>query len=92
VKGALPLSVRQFTCDFCGLNIDRDLNAARNLAHLGEVADSAPETQNARGGDIRPGNRQAGPGEAGTEQPIVASGSEPNARALAFNTASFGPK
>jgi putative transposase len=92
VKGALPLSVRQFSCDFCGLNIDRDLNAARNLVHLGEVADSAPETQNACGGDIRPGNRQAGPGEAGTEQPIVASGSEPNARALAFNTASLGPK
>ncbi len=28
----LPLNVRVFRCDHCGLEIDRDLNAARNLA------------------------------------------------------------
>ncbi|MGN8820293.1 hypothetical protein ACTNC1_05310, partial [Atopobiaceae bacterium HCP3S3_A4] len=34
----------------CGLVIDRDLNAAINIM----VAGSAPETLNARGGDVRP--------------------------------------
>jgi putative transposase len=33
VKEAMPLSVRIFECD-CGLTIDRDLNAAINLAAL----------------------------------------------------------
>lgn len=33
IKGSLPLSVRVFECD-CGLVIDRDLNAALNLAAL----------------------------------------------------------
>jgi putative transposase len=33
VKGALPLSVRIFEC-VCGLKIDRDINAALNLAAL----------------------------------------------------------
>jgi putative transposase len=91
IKGSLPLALRVFECDACGLLIDRDLNAARNLAGWSEVAGSAPETQNACGGNVRPGIRRADPVEAGTEQPIVASGSEPNAPALAFKTA-FGPK
>ncbi|MFH8382628.1 zinc ribbon domain-containing protein [Kitasatospora sp. NPDC018058] len=34
VKAKLPLHVRVFTCDACGLVIDRDENAARNLADL----------------------------------------------------------
>lgn len=33
-KDALPLSVRTFVCDDCGMVLDRDLNAARNLAAL----------------------------------------------------------
>ena len=48
VKAKLSLSERVFHCDACGLSIDRDLNAAINI----NVAGSAPETQNARGGDI----------------------------------------
>ena len=32
VKKAMPLSERTFVCENCGLNIDRDLNAALNLA------------------------------------------------------------
>jgi putative transposase len=79
IKARLPLSKRQFTCECCGLDVDRDLNAAKNLARLSEVAGSAPETQNACGGDVRPGSSLAGPDEAGTEQPAVASGSEPSA-------------
>lgn len=55
VKAKLSLSERIFTCDACGLVIDRDLNAARNLARLGlaengTVAASGAETLNARGG------------------------------------------
>ncbi|WP_369243693.1 IS607 family element RNA-guided endonuclease TnpB [Streptomyces sp. R41] len=34
VKAKLPLHVRVFSCDACGLVIDRDENAARNLADL----------------------------------------------------------
>lgn len=48
VKAKLSLSERVYRCDACGLSIDRDLNAAINI----KVAGSAPETQNARGGDI----------------------------------------
>jgi putative transposase len=82
VKAKLPLSERTYRCEHCGLVLDRDLNAARNLAalvHTGAqaVAGSGPETQNARGADVRPRlagqtavNREAGtgrcPGQTGT--------------------------
>jgi putative transposase len=54
VKATLPLGVRSFGCEGCGLVMDRDLNAARNLARLAEaelglVAASSAETQNACG-------------------------------------------
>jgi IS605 OrfB family transposase len=57
VKAKLPLSERVFACDACGLIINRDLNAAQNLAALvnGMVAGSGSETLNARGGDVSPG-------------------------------------
>jgi putative transposase len=46
VKAKLPLSARVFCCEACGLRIDRDLNAACNLAALVNdvVARSGPET------------------------------------------------
>ena len=58
VAAALPLGVRSFACATCGLALDRDLNAARNLARLGRaeaptgtigelVAASSAETKNA---------------------------------------------
>jgi putative transposase len=34
VKAKLPLSERTYRCDNCGLVLDRDANAARNLLHL----------------------------------------------------------
>jgi putative transposase len=40
VKAKLPLHVRTYACDACGLVIDRDDNAARNLAAL--AATTAP--------------------------------------------------
>lgn len=49
VKAKLPLRARVYHCEHCGLRIDRDLNAARNLATLAEtmVAGSGTETLNA---------------------------------------------
>ncbi|MFI0960747.1 RNA-guided endonuclease InsQ/TnpB family protein [Streptomyces sp. NPDC021080] len=38
VKAKLPLHVRTYACDACGLVIDRDTNAARNLAALAAAA------------------------------------------------------
>jgi putative transposase len=38
VRADLPLGVRVFACSACGLMVDRDLNAARNLARLADTA------------------------------------------------------
>ena len=72
-KAKLPLAERTYRCECCGLVVDRDLNAARNLAQLVvAVAGSGPETQSARGADVRPGqaglsavNREAGTSPSG---------------------------
>ena len=67
VKAKLSLSERTFNCDACGLSLDRDLNAAINIC----VAGSAPETLNARGGDVRRSDLVSGDadlGEARTKQ------------------------
>ena len=58
VKALLPRWARVFRCEACGVVMDRDLNAAKNLAALAaqgpHVAGSGPETRNARGRDVRP--------------------------------------
>ena len=36
VKAKLTLAERTFTCEVCRMRIDRDLNAARNLAKLAQ--------------------------------------------------------
>ena len=67
VKAKLSLAERTFNCDACGLSLDRDLNAAINI----KVAGSAPETLNARGGDVRRSDLVSGnadPGEARTKR------------------------
>jgi IS605 OrfB family transposase len=52
VKAKLTLAERSFICEACGLRIDRDLNAACNLANLVQhVARSGWETVNACGAD-----------------------------------------
>ena len=68
VKAKLSLSERTFNCDACGTSMDRDLNAAINIC----VAGSAPETLNARGGDVRRNQHTVGnadPCEARTKRP-----------------------
>ena len=52
VKAKLSLAERVYTCDGCGLVMDRDLNAAINI----KVAGSAPETQNAHGETVKRGD------------------------------------
>jgi putative transposase len=77
VKAKLLLSERSYVCMACGMVMDRDVNAAKNLAALGEamVAGSGPETVNGRGGrgDLAlPVKRQPGTAQAdntGTVQP-----------------------
>ncbi|MGH3154668.1 MAG: IS607 family element RNA-guided endonuclease TnpB [Streptosporangiaceae bacterium] len=50
-KPSLTLAERVFTCRACGLVLDRDHNAARNLLNL---AASGAESLNACGGRLRP--------------------------------------
>jgi putative transposase len=71
-KAKLPPSERTFRCEYCGLELDRDENAARNLAALAAVvAASGAETENARSRtQVRPGSpgrvvdREAGRAQA----------------------------
>ena len=68
VKAKLSLAERTYRCEHCGLTMDRDLNAAINI----RVAGSAPETINARGGDISRADTASGnadPSETRTKQP-----------------------
>ncbi|MBT2505923.1 IS607 family element transposase accessory protein TnpB [Streptomyces sp. ISL-98] len=81
VKAKLPLHVRVFACDACPLVMDRDENAARNLAALaatcmtgtGVAADQGARAPIPRGADqrnraTRP-SRKAGTGRPGGEIP-----------------------
>lgn len=74
VKPKLALSERTYTCESCGLILDRDLNAALNLAQLVErtVAGSGPETINGRGADRKTRPGLAGGCEASTPRPALA--------------------
>jgi putative transposase len=83
VKAKLPLSERTFRCERCGLVLDRDINAARNLATLTAVAASGAETKNARSPtQIRPAtgghgvDREAGIALAACETGIASEQSE----------------
>jgi putative transposase len=80
MRDNLRLDERIFVCTGCGMSLDRDLNAARNLVWWAEtsgkqVAASAAETENARGGDVRPGNGQADLDETRTETVSEPAGS-----------------
>ena len=59
VKAKLPLSERLFVCD-CGAVLDRDLNAAINLARLG--VDGAEWLLRSGGANVRPAGSPVGSG------------------------------
>jgi putative transposase len=68
VKAKLTLSTRTYACEFCGQQVDRDLNAATNLARQGLAGTSSVT---GRRGEVRPKHQKyaakAHPGEASTE-------------------------
>ena len=70
VKAKLSLDERVFHCEACGLTIDRDVNAAINLARQGLAGTSSVT---GRGGEVRPSQQklagEAHPDEASTETP-----------------------
>ena len=69
VKPKLPLAVREYRCDTCGLVIDRDCNAAANLARVG--VDPAWETSGwvpAGGKQQATPTRAASPGQGSRHQ------------------------
>jgi putative transposase len=74
VKVKLPLEIRTYHCEACGLALDRDLNAAINLARWTSNSTSAG-TRSAAGrrGEVRPRRQKfanrAHPDEASTETP-----------------------
>jgi putative transposase len=75
----LTLNDRMFCCSFCGLDFDRDHNAALNLEQYfylyilsqvipaNPVAESSAETLNACGETVRPAYGQARPDESGRQ-------------------------
>jgi IS605 OrfB family transposase len=86
VKTKLRLSTRTYVCTACGLVLDRDENAARNLAAYGReamVAGSGSETVNGRGAGRKPSPSGAVAGsEASHPAPLSAgqTGTAPTAR------------
>ena len=80
VKPKLSLAERTFHCDACDLVIDRDLNAARNIAALAAVPTEGGDV-NARGGpgpEPPPGGNGAGPSKREGHSSGHRSGAIPN--------------
>lgn len=76
VKAKLSLNEREYHCEICDLTMDRDLNAATNLAGWPSESTSAGTRSVAgRGGEVRPSHQNidgsAHPSEASTETPTL---------------------
>src|SRR5258705_2098684 len=78
VKPKLSLVERIYDCTTCGLSLDRDVNAARNLAALVRHVDlELPgDAKTGRGAYVRP-VRPARAGRAAGEEALRPSGSTP---------------
>ena len=73
LKAKLTLAEREYECDTCGVNIDRDVNAAINLARWFNGS-AATHAVAGRGGEQKSRTSvlvRAAPGEASTEQQPV---------------------
>ena len=53
-RDQLPLSVRQWTCEECGAEHDRDFNAAQNICRVGLTLTGSLLASKARGQCVRP--------------------------------------
>ncbi|HET9089860.1 MAG TPA: IS607 family element RNA-guided endonuclease TnpB [Acidimicrobiales bacterium] len=76
VKAKLGLDEREYHCEACGLVMDRDLNAATNLAGWpSKPTPAGTRSVAGRGGEVRPGRQNtdepAHPAEASTEAPTL---------------------
>ncbi len=74
VKAKLGLNEREYHCEACGLVMDRDLNAATNLAGWpSKPTPAGTRSVAGRGGEVRPSRQNtdepAHPAEASTEAP-----------------------
>lgn len=75
VKTKLLLSEREYVCTTCGTVLDRDHNAAVNLARLGITSPAVSSTVAGRGGKYktkRVSPRSAAANETSISQPLVA--------------------
>jgi putative transposase len=72
VKAKLPLSVRTYRCEHCGSVLDRDVNAAANLALWGEAVLVTEAMAALCGHDIRSGDPDR-PGPSATRPRVKGS-------------------
>jgi putative transposase len=89
-KPTLLLSARTYQCDHCGLVLDRDLNAAVNLARLGQthpVGEHSPAGSGPVAG--RGATRETGPAPAG---PAAGDETSTPHRHLAGQTGTASPQ
>jgi len=82
-KPSLTLAERTYVCEHCGLKIDRDLNAAINLARLGDTLHTG-ETRTGTGSSpaatVTGGNGRGATQETATTQVANAAGRETSTR------------
>ena len=82
-KPSLTLADRSYECDHCGLVLDRDLNAAVNLARLGErlrTGATGTGTGSSPAASHRAGDGRGATRETATTKVVNAAGRETSTR------------